>query len=350
MSNFWEISAAEQKLIFDQASARNGWVPSSIEKDYWVCYTLRHLFAIPELEGNLTFKGGTSLSKAWGLIDRFSEDIDLTIGRDALGFGGDAGPEQAGSNKQRSKRLKNLLKACAEFVKTIILPKLIERVVVELGPSGWSMQMDENDPDGQVILFEYPTHFAVDGARYVRPIVKIEFGARSDPWPAHSVTINPIIGTVFPALAINAINVHALAPERTFWEKAMLLHEERFRPEEKPRRARMARHYYDVFRLIDSGIAVKAAADIVLFQQVAGHREIFFPVSWVDYGTLRPETLEILPRDNQVDEWQKDYVAMQGEMFSITPPDFSVILQAVSRFQDEFRTAVKQPSHEQSQV
>lgn len=188
-----------------------------------------------------------------------------------------------------------------------------------------------------------------DKARYVRPIVKIEFGARSDPWPAHGVPIEPIIGTVFPALAIKAIDVHVLAPERTFWEKAMLLHEERFRPEEKPRRARMARHYYDVFRLIDSGIADKAAADIPLFEQVAGHREIFFPVSWVDYGTLRPETLEILPKDTQVEEWQNDYVAMQGEMFSVAPPDFGVILQAVSRFQDEFRTSVKQRSHDQSE-
>lgn len=100
--------------------------------------------------------------------------------------------------------------------------------------------MDGDDPDGQTLLFLYPTHFGGGQARYVRPIVKIEFGARSDPWPAHERSVHPVIAEVFPQLFTRPeIIVHALAPERTFWEKAMLLHEETYRPADKQGRPRM---------------------------------------------------------------------------------------------------------------
>lgn len=97
MPQFLGLPPDDQRLKIVQTAARNGWAPSSVEKDFWVCWALQQLFAMPDLAPHLTFKGGTSLSKAWGLIDRFSEDIDLTIGRDALGFGGTNSPEQAPS-------------------------------------------------------------------------------------------------------------------------------------------------------------------------------------------------------------------------------------------------------------
>ena len=143
-------------------------------------------------------------------------------------------------------------------------------------------------------------------------------------------------------MKIDATFVQVLAPERTFWEKAMLLHEERFRPENKPRRARMARHYYDIYRLIESGVSKAAIADMALFSEVAAHRKVFFNVSWVDYDTLFAETLDILPAETHVDDWGKDYVAMQAEMFSEVPPDFKTILDRVSAFQHEFRASIEQ--------
>lgn len=346
MPSFWDLPASERLLVFDQASAKKGWVASSVEKDYWVSYTLRHLFTLSALEGNLTFKGGTSLSKAWGLIDRFSEDLDLTIGRDALGFGGDRSPEKAPTAKQQGKRLKELRKACAAFVETVVLPQLIVSIQQELGPDGWSLQLDADDPDQQTILFAYPTLYHVKGARYVRPIVKIELGARSDPWPAQSRPIKPLIAELYPGLKIDATLVQVLAPERTFWEKAMLLHEERYRPDTKPRRARMARHYYDIYRLIESGVSNAAIADMALFSEVAAHRKVFYNVSWVDYDTLLAETLDILPHDAHIDDWSKDYVAMQAEMFSDVPPDFQTILRRVSAFQHDFRASLQQRTGE----
>ena len=334
MQEFLKLSKADQKLTIEQTAARKGWVASSAEKDFWVCWTLEQLFALPELAGHLTFKGGTSLSKAWGLIDRFSEDIDLTIGRDALGFGGENSPEQAPSAKQQAKRLKALRGACGKFVRNTLLPKLSDRFVAELGVDGGQLVLDAEDPDGQTLLFFYPTHFGVEQARYVRSIVKIEFGARSDPWPAHARPVRPVIAEVFPQVFNQPETiVQALAPERTFWEKAMLLHEETYRPADKPRRPRMARHYYDLYRLIQSGIAAKALDDKNLFEQVLAHRRVFFAQGWVEYSTLAPGTLRLLPLTHQQQGWGQDYVTMQMEMFSSPSPSFEIILATILEFE-----------------
>jgi hypothetical protein len=338
MQEFLKLSKDDQKLAIEQTAARNGWVASSAEKDFWVCWSLEQLFALPALAGNLTFKGGTSLSKAWGLIDRFSEDIDLTIGRDALGFGGDNSPERAPSAKQQAKRLKALREACATFIRNTLLPTLSDHFVAQLGADGWQLALDADDPDRQTLLFFYPTHFAGEQARYVRPIVKIEFGARSDPWPAYERPVHPVIAEVFPQLFAQVETiVHALAPERTFWEKAMLLHEETYRPADKLRRPRMARHYYDLYRLIQSGIAAKAVEDVDLFGQVLKHRSVFFAQGWIDYKAMTPETLRLLPLPNQEQSWRQDYLAMQAEMFAEAPPDFDALLGLIRQFEDSTR-------------
>jgi predicted nucleotidyltransferase component of viral defense system len=337
MSHFWLLDIEQRRTAFEQGGAQKGWVASSVEKDYWVCYALRHLFNMPELAGHLTFKGGTSLSKAWGLIDRFSEDIDLTIGRELLGYVGDKAPEQAKTSSKQGKLLKGLRKAAGEYVRDTVFPSLKERIEGELENQAWTLALDVEDPDQQTILFEYPTLFDNRISGYIRPRVKMEFGARADPWPASTRLVTPIIGELFIKLAIAPVDVQVLAAERTFWEKAMLLHEERFRPPEKVRGARMARHYYDVYSLIRKGVADAAVKDLGLFTQVAEHRQIFFEQSWVDYTTLKPISLEIMPTDEQYKAWRQDYVDMQAEMFSEAPPDFEVILSAIREFQSTFR-------------
>lgn len=337
MQSFLQLPAADQRLVFEQAAARRGLVASSVEKDFWVCWTLQQLFAMPALAPHLTFKGGTSLSKAWGLIDRFSEDIDLTIARAALGFGGADSPEHATSAKQQAKRLKALKAACREQVEHGVRQALAERIVGTLGEGGWALTPDTDDPDGQTLLFHYPSHFPALEGRYVGPVVKIEFGARSDSWPAEARVIRPLAAEVFPQAFSNAAcPVQALLPKRTFWEKAMLLHEETFRPADKPRRPRMARHYYDVHRLIEQGIAQEAANDTTLFEQVAQHRQVFFEQGWVDYTTLKPGTLRLMPLPAQEAGWREDYGAMQKEMFSSAPTPFDEILASVRRFETEF--------------
>jgi len=336
---FIKIPNDEQQLYFEQAQSSLGLPPVSIEKDFWVCWTLWKLFNLPEWGEQLVFKGGTSLSKGWGLIERFSEDIDIVINRDYLGFGGDKSPEKAPSKKQRKNSLETLKATCRSRIHSELKPAL-EQCFIDALPSGmkWSLEIAslEEDPDGQTLLFKYPGTLT-GKSTYLQPQVKIELGARSDTWPTNSPLIKPYLAEAFPAiLAIDKFMVHAVAPERTFWEKAMLLHEETFRPTQKPRKARLARHYYDLWCLIKKGIAKRALQYPDLFSGIAAHRAVFFNQNWMDYDTLRPGSLCLVPRKDQIATWRQDYNAMRGEMFFGEVPAFDEIIEVVSDFEKKF--------------
>ena len=309
----------------------------SVEKDFWICWTLRELFTLPGIGEHLTFKGGTSLSKAWKLIERFSEDIDLIVDKEVLGFGGDAAPDKAPSNKQRRVRLEALMGACREWVQGRLMPGLTERIHAALGDTGWKIEIDPDMPDGQCLLFHYPSVFPTSSASYVRPVVKIELGARSDDWPHEEKTILPYVIETFPAFAPGAaFEVRVLAAERTFWEKACLLHEETFRPTDKPRKLRMARHYYDLWCLLRAGVGDRALADTALFARVAEHREVFFRYSWVDYSTHQPGTFRLSPPPEHLAHWRADYQAMLGPMFFGETPTFEQMMNAAADFEKTF--------------
>jgi len=173
-------------------------------------------------------------------------------------------------------------------------------------------------------------------AGYIRPVVKIELGARSDDWPHSKRVIKPYIAECFPQLFSDAaFPVNVLAAERTFWEKACLLHEETFRPIDKPRKLRMARHYYDLWSLLRAGVGISALSDESLFRRVVEHREIFFSYSWVDYSTHRRGTFRLVPFEHQLEAWQKDYKAMIGPMFFGDVPQFDEIIKEVRQFEEE---------------
>ncbi|HOX47042.1 MAG TPA: nucleotidyl transferase AbiEii/AbiGii toxin family protein [Myxococcota bacterium] len=330
MDDFLRLPEDRRRLVCEQGQARLGLSPVSLEKDFWVCWTLRELFGLPVWGPRLTFKGGTSLSKCWQLIARFSEDIDVVIDRQSLGFGG----ESLGS-----KRMKKLLEACSQAVQEELRPALEERLRTSLPPGlGWELVMasEAEDRDQQTLLFRYPSAFQ-GGLGYVRPLVKIELGARSETEPVETPTVTPYLAEAFPELLPDSgFSLRAVSPLRTFWEKAMLLHEERFRPPDKPRKTGLSRHYYDLWCLIGKGIAARAAADTGLFERVALHRQRFFKLSWVDYGTLEKGTLKLLPQPEQLALWRRDYQAMRAEMFFGPAPDFETVLGVVQEFEEGF--------------
>jgi hypothetical protein len=192
-------------------------------------------------------------------------------------------------------------------------------------------------PDGQCLLFHYPSVFPPNAAGYVPSQVKIELGARSDDWPHEGKNIKAYVLELFPTLDSDTdVQVRVLTAERTFWEKACLLHEETFRPADKPRKLRMARHYYDLWCMIRAGVGDRAMAQMDLFRRVAEHREIFFKLNWVDYTTHKPGTFRLVPPPNHLTEWQADFKAMRGPMFFGNVPDFDLIMQAVSSFEETF--------------
>jgi hypothetical protein len=330
MDTFLTLPAERRRLLCEEGQQRLGLAPVSIEKDFWVCWTLRKLFGLPQWGGFLTFKGGTSLSKGWRLISRFSEDIDVVIDREHLGFGGDT---------LSSKRQKKLVKECSRCIQEELRPGL-EKHLRDVLPAGliWELvPADEaEDPDQQTLLFQYPSVF-IGGMGYVRPVVKIEMGARSETEPVETPLIQPYLAEAFPDLLRDSVfSLRTVAPRRTFWEKAMLLHEETFRPADRPRKARLSRHYYDLWCLIKAGIAAQAMTDPDLFGRVARHRQVFFRQSWVNYDTLHKGTLRLLPAPEQSTEWRRDYEVMREEMFFDEPPAFDEVLAAVGQFEEEF--------------
>ena len=335
MKEFIEMSEERRQLICTEAGAQLNLFDIAVEKDFWVCWTLRKLFELPKWGEHLTFKGGTSLSKCWNLIERFSEDIDIVIDRSILGFDGNDAPENAPSKKQTGKRLKGLKAACQQCVSDEIYPALLENISSDLpDTSKWALEHDPDDPDEQTLLLFYPTSFP-SGAAYLRRAVKIEMGARSDTDPAEYVEVKPYISDAFPDLLSESNTaVRAVMPRRTFWEKAMLLHEETFRPEtKKGLREAMARHYYDLFRLIQAGIGDQAILDHDLFHRIAAHRQIFFRYTWFDYATFSFDQLRLVPAESDRPAWQADYEAMQQEMFYGDVPAFDDIMAVVSNFQ-----------------
>ena len=341
MNEFLSFTEARRRTVCEQAQDKLGLPPATIEKDFWVCWTLKKLFSLPEWGSRLAFKGGTSLSKGWALIERFSEDIDIVINRDALGFGGDMAPDRAPSKKQIRKKLDALKAASQQCVNETLLPLLVEEVSREMPEElPWHIDPDLDDSDGQTLLLTYPTAFG-DQTAYLGRVVKIELGARSDTEPTQKIDIHPYLEDAFPdMLSQSHFAVKAVSLERTFWEKAMLLHEETFRPPEKKRQARMARHYYDLCRLIDAGIGRSATDDRELFERIAAHRQVYFRYTWVDYDTMCPGRLRLVPPNEQLAIWRSDYEAMKDEMFFGKPPEFEELLRTVRAFQDEFNNNI----------
>ncbi len=339
MDEFLTQPLERQRVVNEEAGRRLGLSAGSVEKDLWVCWTLRALFRLPVSGPHLTFKGGTSLSKGWKLIDRFSEDIDIVIAREFLGFGGADAPEDAMSNKQRVKRLDALMHAARTHIRDVLSPELEQQVRRLLPPtSSWKLEADADDPDAQTLLLHYPP--AMGTAVYVRPVVKIELGARSDTEPSTTPEIAPYLAEVFPdEVRGSRFAVHAVAPERTFWEKVALLHEESYRESGAAPKARLARHYYDLWCLITRGVAERAIRDGALFGRVAAHRAVFFRRSRDAQASFAPGSLRIVPAADRLTLWRRDYDAMRESMFFGEVPDFAEILSVVGRFEEDFNSA-----------
>ena len=340
MDDYFALARDEQREYCEVAAAQIKLDAPSVEKDFWVCWILRETFRLPKTGSHLTFKGGTSLSKGWKLIQRFSEDIDVVIAREFLGFGGDQAPEAADSKKQREARLEALRDACGAYVQNVLTAELREQLSARLPAHiEWRLENDPNDPDRQSLLFTYPSAFSSGG--YLNPQVKLEFGARSDTEPSARPIIQPYLAEALEGeLKDASFPVHTVAPERTFWEKAMLLHEENYSNKPKPN-PRMARHYYDLWCLLGAGVGDKAVAAPGLFESVAHHRAIFFRKKKEAQESLQPGALAILPREDRRVAWEQDYEAMKAAMFFGEVPSFQEILSAVGEFARKFNQTAR---------
>jgi len=188
MDNFLLLKDVDKKVYFDVVAHELDITPQLIEKDFWVCWVLKTLFSLPTSGCRLTFKGGTSLSKCYNVIKRFSEDVDVSIERTFLISQESIEPDKKQGTKENQRRLDCLKQACQEKIADVIIPELEKKVGSVLSGIGkWEIKLDSNDPDNQTILFMYPSVIENGNSGYVQPVVKIELGARSDHWPVEDI-------------------------------------------------------------------------------------------------------------------------------------------------------------------
>jgi len=337
--------ADDDRLAFiNEAAARRDVTPIIIEKDFWVCWTLRRLMEVPVLRDHLTFKGGTSLSKAYGIIERFSEDIDLTIGRDAPLVSETLPPMEDGiSGKERERRTKALKAAAQSYVQTIALPELAKAIEASLGTTeDWTVRIDPDDRDAQTILFEYPKllEYSIGGwgrsygqsygtvtDGYIKPRIKLEFGARGETEPSETRTITPYLAAEFPDELPNAeVQVSTLSVLRSFWEKVTILHALHHGTKLLPE---MSRHYYDTMMLAAKGIDDEAKERPDLLAKVVLNKSLMFADNKASYGTAMIGSLRLVPTDELRARLAGDYAAM-SEMFMAPPPSFDDLMVAIA--------------------
>ena len=337
MDEFAKSKAADRRILFEATATFLNIPAQLVEKDFWVCWTLKELFQLPKIGGHLIFKGGTSLSKVFKVVERFSEDIDISIDREFLGFGGTNDPEAGTSNKERQRRIEALKTACQQKIAGELQPALESAIRAKLGRGEeWAIRQDDDDPDQQTLLFEYPTVFPQATSRYIRRAVKIEMGARSDHWPSVTKFVTAFVAERFPqAFREPSSAVKVLSAERTFWEKATILHAEFHRPPDKAIPERFSRHYYDFSELIRKGIADEAGKQLELLERVAEHKGLFFRSSWAKHETAAKGTLHLTPQDFRIQALRDDYRIMR-EMFFNEPPTFEKILETIQAWERKF--------------
>ena len=300
MDSFAKLSPEERRIFFEGTATARNMQTQVVEKDFWVCWTLQELFRVPVMGEHLIFKGGTSLSKVFKIIERFSEDIDVSIDRNFLGFGGANEPEAGASNKEKQRRIEALKTACQQKIANELLPALAAAIKSKIRrDEKWSLLSDDDDPDEQTLLFDYPTSFPPDTAGYIRRAVKV------------------------------------LSAERTFWEKATILHAEFHRPVDKPMPERFSRHYCDFYELIHKGVSTSALARLDLLARVAQHKNLFFKSAWAWFGEAVKGTLRIAPPENRLKALRDDYGKMQ-QMFFGGPPEFDKIITLLQQWESGF--------------
>ena len=328
---YTDLSADEQREVIQRVQAENRLQLQIIEKDWWVTAVLRALFSLPYSE-HISFKGGTNLSKCWNLIERFSEDADIAIDREYLGFGGTL------SKTQISDKLR---RAACSFVRETLQYDLAEKLI-ENGVSADKFKVNVNitpvtTTDPEIIEVEYQSAF--NTLPYIRSKVIIEVSGRSMNEPVVSVGVSSFIDDVFTnaPFAEPKFDVRAVVPERTFLEKVFLLHEEFSKPSGMIRTERMSRHLYDIAQMMDTPIVERALLDENLYKTVIDHRRMFIGLKGFDYSTLLPQTLSIVPQGEIREQWKEDYKVMQETIIYGDSPSFDELIIKIQALNDRIR-------------
>lgn len=304
MDRVAQLPDNERRELFGETAAAMKTVPAIVEKDFWVVWVLNHLFQHERLQKLLQFKGGTSLSKVFDAIGRFSEDIDLILDWRTVT---DEDPERTRSKTQQGKFNAATNEKAAVYIREALLPE----ISALLSPR-CQCSMDDDNPFA--IVVRYP---ALYDAGYLRPQILLEIGPLASWRPSDTFEIQSYAAEHFPDVFKQAIcKIPTILAKRTFWEKATILHQEAHRPMEKPMPPRYSRHYYDLAQLSQSAIKQEALDDLPLLAEVVDFKQRFYPSAWSRYELAVPGSLKLLPDEARLKEIESDYSRMQAMIFA----------------------------------
>lgn len=306
MKRIIEATEKDRKAIFSTAAAQIHIPVEMIEKDFWVCWTLKKLFSNPDLDKMLRFKGGTSLAKVFHLIQRFSEDLDLILDWRCVT---EDNPLDTRSNSKQDAFNKTIQEISGEYIAGPLC-KLISNAI------GSECSVTPDPRDSHVLLIGYPESFPKS---YITPNVRLEIGPLASWVPNDRFAIQSYVAETFPELEMQPFTVPTILAERTFWEKVTILHQEHHRPEQLAVPLRYSRHYYDLFMMSKSDFLHKALSDKSLLKAVVDFKKKFYPRGWARYDLAVPGTLCLLPAQHSMKVLRDDYKAMRTMIFGDYP-------------------------------
>ena len=300
--------------------------PALVEKDLYVCYILDYLFNRFVYKNFLEFKGGTSLSKGYDLINRFSEDIDVVLKADVLNVNLEDIINLESKNK-KSKQADELNRKAITFYQEKLIPILKRDLESEL-ESDFNVVLDEKD---LAIYIQYPSSFRNE---YVKDSVKLEIGPLAAWTPCETKEISSFIAQEYPKLFETvSFPVLITKPVRTFWEKAVIMHQEANRVDGKVP-MRYFRHYYDLYRMNNSFVKKEALNNIELLNEVRIFTITFYNRSWSRFEEAVPGTFKLYPNENSIPNLKKDYENMKQMIFGDSP-SFEEVLSVIKKLEEE---------------
>ncbi|MDC7227923.1 MAG: nucleotidyl transferase AbiEii/AbiGii toxin family protein [Spirochaetales bacterium] len=329
MNKIAGLSDKDRMDLFRATSQKMGINEAIIEKDFWVCWTLDYLFHKSDWKGQLSFKGGTSLSKAYNLIERFSEDIDLIIDWTLLGY--QAGePWDARSNTKQDKFNEEANQKAVQFLIDSFAPVLKADFSDILG-----CEVEVSADKHQNVRFTYPRSFSNDS---ILQTILLEIGPLAAWVPSEEKVIKPYSADFYPDVFEQAeTSIRTVMAKRTFWEKATILHQEAHRDTSKSLPPRYSRHYYDLHRMADTQVKIDALNDLKLLEDVVEFKKRFYRCPWARYDDAFPGTFRLSPSEHHLEELKKDYESMQSMLFG-DKPDFTDILNSIGELEVEINS------------
>ena len=324
MNKFYIENKDDLRILIVNTANKKNISEAVIEKDYWVTFILDYLFNENKWRKYFTFKGGTSLSKCFGLIERFVLWYRFNLGLESIRICKKE-PWIERSNTKQDKFNKEVNEKTEIFLKDKFL-KVLEQDLKNLG-----FEFLVDTIDSQTILCKYPKIFK---SNYLMQNIRLEIGSIAAWAPAIGVKISPIISEAYPNVFKEKTNIRTVSAERTFWEKATILHHEANRPKSSSMPHRYARHFYDLYKIANSDFKNKALEDKDLLKKVTEFKMKFYPRKWAKYEEALNGKLRLVPREFRFSEIEKDYKAM-SEMIYGEYPNFEQIIKVLKELEKE---------------